>query len=161
MFMRPAGRFARTSFGAVGQVICRPCARYHVGLDEMKWLHGSCHCKRVQFEVEGSIERVVQCNCSICRKKGALNHAVEPTGFKLISGLADLGTYQFGTLEAKHHFCTTCGIHVFTRPRGAPDLYSVNVRTLDDLEIQPGKPALVLFDGQHWEQAVARIRHEP
>jgi hypothetical protein len=55
-----------------------------------------------------------------------------------------------------------CGIHVFTRPRGAPELYAVNVRALDDLSIESGSPEVVQFDGQHWEDAIARIqRTEP
>jgi hypothetical protein len=123
----------------------------------MQWFSGSCHCSSVRFEVAGPIERVVQCNCSICSKKGALHHAVEPGSFKLLSGQETLGTYRFGTGEAQHHFCTVCGIHVFSRPRGAPQLYSVNVRVLDNFDIQPGKPEVVQFDGQHWEEAIARL----
>ena len=33
---------------------------------------GSCHCGKVAFEVEGEIQGVISCNCSICRRKGAL-----------------------------------------------------------------------------------------
>ncbi len=50
--------------------------------------------------------------------------------FRLVSGLDELGTYQFGTMLAKHHFCTVCGIHAYTRPRAAPKLYTINVRCL-------------------------------
>lgn len=125
----------------------------------MQCYYGSCHCGAVRFEIDGPIERVVQCNCSICSKKGALHHAVEPAGFRLLCGQDQLGTYRFGTGEARHHFCTVCGIHVFSRPRGAPELYTVNVRTLDNLRIEPGLLEVVQFDGQHWEEAVARIQH--
>jgi hypothetical protein len=128
----------------------------------MSRYNGSCHCGSVRFELEGSIERVVQCNCSICSKKGALHHTIESARFRLLCGQEQLGTYRFGTGEAKHHFCTRCGIHVFTRPRGAPELYSVNVRTLDNFNLQPGSPEIVQFDGQHWEESIARLqRHEP
>ena len=128
----------------------------------MRWFSGSCHCKSVRFEVEGPIERVVQCNCSVCSKKGALHHAVQPEGFKLLCGQEKLGTYRFGTGEAQHQFCTVCGIHVFSRPRGAPEMYSVNVRTLDNFDLQPIKPEVLHFDGQHWEEAIGRLqRREP
>jgi hypothetical protein len=125
----------------------------------MQHYHGSCHCGAVRFEIDAPIERVVQCNCSICRKKGALHHAVEPSAFRLTCGADQLGTYTFGTGEAKHHFCLSCGIHVFARPRGAPHLYSVNVRTLDDFPTEPGLLSLVQFDGQDWEEAIARPQH--
>ncbi|MCG3144578.1 MAG: hypothetical protein HONDAALG_02014 [Gammaproteobacteria bacterium] len=29
-------------------------------------------CGRVAFEVEGTIEKAVSCNCSICQRKGTL-----------------------------------------------------------------------------------------
>ena len=32
---------------------------------------GSCHCGAVAYEVEGEIQGVIQCNCSICFRKGA------------------------------------------------------------------------------------------
>ena len=120
--------------------------------------YGSCHCESVCFEIDGPIERVVECNCSICSKKGALHHTVEPSNFRLLCGQKCLGAYRFGTGEATHHFCTVCGIHVFARPRGAPELYSVNVRTLNNLHIQQGSPEVVQFDGQNWEQAVGRLQ---
>ena len=124
----------------------------------MQCYSGSCHCKNVRFEIDGPIERVVQCNCSICSKKGALHHAVEPGSFRLLCGQERLGTYRFGTGQARHQFCTVCGIHVFTRPRGSPELYSVNVRTLDNFSIQPGSPVVVQFDGQHWEDSMGRLQ---
>ena len=39
---------------------------------------GSCHCGRFTFEVNADIVNVVECNCSICCKKGALHFRAEP-----------------------------------------------------------------------------------
>jgi hypothetical protein len=57
---------------------------------------------------------------------------------------------------AKHHFCTTCGIAPFYRPRSHPGWFSVNARCLDgegvhDFTVEP-------FDGEHWEENVGSIR---
>jgi hypothetical protein len=38
---------------------------------------GSCHCGRVAFEVEGTIESALSCNCSMCQRKGSLLWFVE------------------------------------------------------------------------------------
>ncbi|MBE0626557.1 MAG: GFA family protein [Burkholderiales bacterium] len=119
---------------------------------------GSCHCGAVRFEIEAVIDRVTECNCSICRKKGILHHRVAADGFHLLSGEADLGTYRFGTMAAKHHFCKTCGIHVFTRPRAAPELYTVNVRVLDEFDLSRERPEIVQFDGLQWEENVASLK---
>jgi len=124
----------------------------------MKKYPGSCHCGAVRFEIETSLDRVTECNCSMCTKKGILHHRVPPERFRLFSGEESLGTYQFNTKVAKHHFCRTCGIHVFTRPRAAPELYTVNVRCLDGYDFAREQPAVVKFDGRNWEQAVHGLK---
>lgn len=35
---------------------------------------GSCHCRRVSFELDGEVKYAIECNCSICRRKGARWH---------------------------------------------------------------------------------------
>jgi hypothetical protein len=118
---------------------------------------GGCHCGAVRFELDAAIDKVIDCNCSICSKKGILNFRVAPECFRLLSGDEHLGTYQFGTRTAKHHFCTRCGIHTFTRPRAAPEVYTVNLRCLDGVELAQFADRIVAFDGQHWEAAVGRL----
>lgn len=119
---------------------------------------GSCHCGSVRFELDAVIEKVIDCNCSICSKKGILGFRVLPENFWLMSREAHLGTYQFGTRIAKHHFCTRCGIHTFARPRAAPELYSVNLRCLEDIDLASFSDRIMKFDGQHWEESVARLK---
>ena len=31
---------------------------------------GSCHCGRIDIEVEGKIDQAMECNCTICSRKG-------------------------------------------------------------------------------------------
>ena len=124
----------------------------------MPTYHGSCHCKAVRFEVDTTIERVTVCNCSICTKKGIIHHRVAPENFRLLSGEDVLATYQFGTRVARHHFCSACGIHVFTRPRAAPELYTINVRVLDDFDLAHTQVETVPFDGRNWEQAAHELK---
>ena len=119
---------------------------------------GSCHCGRVRFEIDAEIDRVTECNCSICSKKGMLHLRVPPESFRLVSGGEHLGTYQFGTKVAKHHFCTVCGIHTFTRPRAAPNLYTVNVRCLDGIDPATLGDQIRQFDGRNWEAAIDTLK---
>jgi hypothetical protein len=78
---------------------------------------------------------VLSCNCSICTKKGVLHHRVTPEQFTLLEGKEYLSLYQFDSKEAKHDFCKQCGIHPFNNPHAAPDMYSINVRCLDDFDL--------------------------
>ena len=119
---------------------------------------GSCHCGRVRFQIDAVIDRVTECNCSVCSKKGILHLRVAPENFRLLSGGEHLGIYQFGTMVAKHHFCTVCGIHTFTRPRAAPNLYTVNVRCLDGVDLTSLGCEITKFDGQNWDASVGTLR---
>jgi len=126
----------------------------------MPTYHGSCHCGRVRFEIEADITRVTRCNCSICSKKGALLLRVPPERFRLVAGEDALQTYQFNRKVARHLFCGTCGIHPFSRPRAAPEQYTINVRCLDDYDVEAEGPEVALFDGRNWEQAVQGHRFD-
>jgi hypothetical protein len=96
---------------------------------------GSCHCGRVQFEVDADLDHVRVCDCSICRKRGALLHRVDEDQFRLKTPLEDLTLYQFHTRTARDYFCPTCGILSFRRPRTAPEQWSINVRCLDGVDL--------------------------
>ena len=95
-------------------------------------LQGSCHCGAVTFEVRTPIAPAGRCNCSLCRRKGALMTPPFPVGeLKVLSGQDDLTLYQFNTRTAKHYFCKHCGIYPFHQTRRDPQLWRVNIGCLD------------------------------
>lgn len=118
---------------------------------------GGCHCGRVRFRVRADLEELLECNCSICTKKGMLHLIVAPEQFELLRGEEDLAAYQFNTGTAKHTFCRHCGIHSFYVPRSDPDKISINARCLDDIDVGALKPSR-FFDGRNWEEAYAAYR---
>lgn len=105
-------------------------------------------------DLEG--ETILDCNCSICTKKGILHLIVPPGRFELIQGEDALVEYRFNTEQAVHTFCGTCGIHPFYTPRSHPDDIDVNVRCLDDVD--PAELEVEQFDGRNWEERVDEIR---
>jgi len=123
--------------------------------DSARWFEGGCHCGAVRFRVRLSRTDALECNCSICAKKGFINLIVAPQDFELVQGEDLLSSYRFNTRTAEHRFCRVCGIHPFSRPRSHPDSFDVNARCLDEgyesLEVKP-------FDGQNWEDSVGSIR---
>ena len=47
----------------------------------------SCHCKAVLAEINiEKIEKVLRCNCSLCKRKGAVMSLVKNENFKIIKG---------------------------------------------------------------------------
>ena len=116
---------------------------------------GGCHCGAVRYRVVLEKHEALECNCSICSKKGFLHIIVSPENFTLLQGEDALETYTFNTGIAKHLFCRVCGIHSFYRPRSHPDGFAVNGRCLDDNAIAGFD--IIPFDGIHWEENVAKI----
>jgi len=112
---------------------------------------GSCHCRRVTFEVRAKLDHVIDCNCSICRRVGALWHGAKDSDLRILTGESDLALYQFNKKIAKHYFCTSCGVHPFTRPRLDPTSWAFNVRCIDGVD--PSSLAVRPFDGNDWEAA--------
>jgi hypothetical protein len=121
---------------------------------------GGCHCGQVRFEVQIREWKAIDCNCSICRRKGFLHLIIPPSDFNLLSGADQLTRYQFNTDLAIHLFCQTCGIHAFYHPRSHPNDIDVNLWCLDaaanstfveQFEIQP-------FDGQRWEDSIEQLQ---
>ncbi len=115
---------------------------------------GGCHCGRVRYEVSGPMERVSQCNCSICTKKGYLHWIVSRERFRLLTPLSELATYVFNTGLATHHFCPVCGGASFYVPRSDPERIDVNVRCVEGVELEGLVP--VPFDGRNWEESIRR-----
>lgn len=102
----------------------------------MKYV-GSCHCGKVRFEVEGALERAMECNCSHCSRKGYLLWFVPRGDLRIASGEEQLATYTFNKHVIEHHFCPVCGCAPFgfgTNPSGAA-MAALNVRCLEGVEL--------------------------
>ena len=117
----------------------------------MKKHQGSCHRGRVTFEFEGDVGAAIECNCSICRKKGAIWHGTDDAHFRISTGESDLCLYQFGTMTGKHYFCKHCGVSPFSHPRIAPTKWVVNLRCVDAINLSQLK--IHQFEGLNWEKA--------
>jgi len=105
-----------------------------VGNTEIKPKHkASCHCGSVVLELDlpNGILEPRRCDCSICRRKGAIVASVPLSGLKIIKGHDVLKLYQFNTKTAKHYFCSNCGIYTHHQRRSNPEEYGFNVGCLD------------------------------
>jgi hypothetical protein len=109
----------------------------------------------VRFEVTAELDRVVECNCSICTRKAYLHLIVPRQQFRVLAGEDALSTYRFGTMTARHHFCRHCGVAGFYVPRSHPDHIDVNVRCLDGVDVAALR--IEPFDGRRWEESIAAL----
>ena len=105
-----------------------------IGETEIKQRHRlSCHCGAVVLELtlpEG-IVNPRRCNCSMCRRRGAIVASVPVAGIRIVQGAESLTLYQFNTRTAKHYFCSQCGIYTHHQRRSVPTEYGFNVGCLE------------------------------
>jgi hypothetical protein len=109
---------------------------------------GGCHCGRVRFRAAGDFSLAVECNCSICSKRGVIWSFVKPAQFTLLSGDDAFSDYQFGRKVIHHLFCRSCGVGSFSRGRAptGEEMIAINLRCLDDVDVSALSPAK--FDGK-------------
>jgi hypothetical protein len=106
----------------------------NVGGVEIKTKHrASCHCGGVVLELDlpNGIVNPRRCDCSICRRKGAIVASVSLAGLDIMQGKALLKMYEFNTKTAKHYFCSQCGIYTHHVRRSNPEEYGYNVGCLE------------------------------
>ncbi len=109
---------------------------------------GSCHCGAVTWRFEGQPTHATACNCTLCRRYGALwiyGHENEDI---FVSG--PTSTYLQGDKSLANHFCKTCGGMAYWRGC-APEAdgrtrMALNLRLADDPETVANIP-VKRFDG--------------
>ena len=100
---------------------------------------GSCHCQSITFEFNAPlIHSGMHCNCSICKRKGALltSFTVPSERVKVNDKNLSHTCYQFGSKVAKHYFCDNCGIFTSVSTRLNPGERRFNLGCIDGLDIQ-------------------------
>ena len=110
----------------------------------------SCHCGAVILEIHlpNGLPNPHRCDCSFCKRKGAVVAAVPEGDLKVIRGEAELVRYQFSQRVAEHYFCGNCGIYTHHRCSNKPRefgfnigcLEGINPYDLDDVPVADGGP---------------------
>ena len=107
---------------------------------------GSCHCKAIEFNIQSDLEKIIQCNCSICIRRNAKMIMVPKENFQLIKGEENLSLYKFNSKIAKHFFCKICGIYTHHNRKSDPSSMGVNLGCMDELDQMSFE--VIQFDGK-------------
>jgi len=95
-----------------------------------------CHCRAVGIELllDSAPEALPICDCSICRRRGAVVASVPLAQLRVVRGAEYLRLYQFNTYTAKHYFCSVCGIYTHHQRRSDPGAYAINMACIEMAE---------------------------
>ena len=69
-------------------------------------------------------------------------------------GEGHVSCYTFNTHQAKHYFCSSCGIHPFYQPRSNPEGCGISLQCLDEEETRKNAEVVPCdaLDWQKWER---------
>lgn len=65
--------------------------------------------------------------------RGAIAVSADLADINITAGQGALTLYQFNTMQAKHYFCSKCGIYTHHQRRSNPRQYGINVACLTGL----------------------------
>jgi hypothetical protein len=77
---------------------------------EPRTYRGNCHCGAFVYEAQlPEIKSALECNCSICHKKGYLWVITEPAKFDIVKGTSDtLSRYTVGSVVHRVRTSSLC-----------------------------------------------------
>ena len=110
-------------------------------------LRASCHCGLVGIEVPAGPEWLINCNCSICRRNGALWAFYPRAQLRVVGHPEHTTGYIWGERSIETVRCAGCGSvthweSLVAKPSGN---VGVNMRNFDPTEV--GDARLRRFDG--------------
>ena len=114
-------------------------------------LESTCHCGAVRLEIDGVLDTLTDCNCSICRRYGTLWAYFSPARVTISppSGATDI--YMWDDRAIEFHRCQNCGCVTHWAPVDKTiDRMGVNARLMP-LEIYT-KARIRRLDGAYTEK---------
>lgn len=110
-------------------------------------IEASCHCGAVRLAVVRAPRVLLDCNCSICRRYGALWAYYKAGSVSLRYRRRDVETYVWGDRTIRYVRCRHCGctMHHERKKRTPNSPIGVNARNFDPAVI--AKARVRRFDG--------------
>jgi hypothetical protein len=115
-------------------------------------IRAACHCGAVRFEIETRPAWVLDCNCTLCRRYGALwayYRGAEQSRLHSRPAPQATATYLWGDRGIAFHHCPTCGCltHMEAVDIAPPVIFGVNARMMIGLD--PAMVSLRQVDNGH------------
>ncbi|HYD44108.1 MAG TPA: hypothetical protein VEA79_02455 [Phenylobacterium sp.] len=123
-------------------------------------IHAACHCGAVRLEIARKPRSVTQCNCSVCRRYGAMWAYYTRKSVRLIAEPGAVGEYSWRNHRLQFCHCTVCGglTHYKSRNETPDGRFAVNGRMIDPA-VMASVPIKLLDGDGDWK--VLETRAQP
>ena len=109
-------------------------------------IEASCHCGQVRLEIGAELGDLTDCNCSICRRYGALWAYFTRPQVQVTAPDNAIETYMWGDRMLRFHRCKTCGcVTHWTAVDPDAQRMGVNARLMPPMVL--AKARIRRFDG--------------
>jgi hypothetical protein len=113
----------------------------------------------VTFELDANLTQVIDCNCSLCRRRGALWHGAPAAHLRIVKGRERARALPVQHEDGKALLLQELRNPPLHSPAPGSNRWAVNVRCLDDVDLSSLK--IRQFDGEHWEDAAKTFFESP
>ncbi|WP_404340118.1 GFA family protein [Pseudoalteromonas mariniglutinosa] len=97
---------------------------------------GQCLCGTVKITLSGSIDSIIHCHCSLCRKNSgtayATNGFISANKFQIVAGENALSCFQFKP-DRNRYFCSVCGSPVYSENKEDPLRLRIRLGIIDSV----------------------------
>lgn len=121
----------------------------------MKPIRTQCHCGSVSLELTRPVKQMTQCNCSICRRYGALWAYQQRKAVTVSDDERRLRSYVWGDGNLAFFHCSQCGCvthwELTDHQEDGSDMVGTNMRNIVDRERVADLPIRVLDGDGSWK----------
>src|SRR5215471_6501361 len=95
-------------------------------------VRAACHCTAVRLEISELPTWVLDCNCTLCRRYGAIWTYPKVGTVTIVSGRDATETYLWNDRDLAFHRCKECGcvMYMEAAKEDPPVIYGVNARMI-------------------------------
>ncbi len=115
----------------------------------------SCHCGAVTLEIQRKPRKLTQCNCSLCKRYGALWAYFQRKSIRILAESNALQVYSWKDKRFEFFRCSTCGCITHyektSKREDASDMGAINIRNIDDPVIVADVPIRLLDGAFSWK----------
>lgn len=121
-------------------------------------MNGSCLCGKVKFKIDGLLQNIANCHCSMCRKFHGAAFGTYGTAVSLnwVSGEELIKIYK-SSEKAERGFCSNCGSSIYYKPANPNSPWEIALGVLDQEPNYPVNADIYCSSRATWSENMQNL----